>query len=170
MQTRLHPATRRLAWLMVVVGVGVTVLSGIALLSNADSGIVLPFTKSALDAGWLFIFGLAWLVTGILALWWLRPTTGEPDYEARLIALEKAVQKISTRLEAWQAAPNSPDQLHKLDLELDGFGTTLQDTNRRLDELSDVNTRLDDLASQLDALYVTVDDAHRRIDQIAQPD
>jgi DNA repair ATPase RecN len=60
------------------------------------------------------------------------------------------------------------DSLHELNLELDNLGTSIQEVHRRLDDLGDVNSRLDDLASQLDAMYITVQDAHKRIDDLAQ--
>jgi hypothetical protein len=176
MQANIHPATRRIAWLVVVVGAAATCASVIYSRLNLGQGILLPFTGSPLDSGWLFVFGLLWLVTGVLALWWLRPSAEDgvasPDInrlaqtEARLVVLEKAIQAISPKLKTPNGSVNPPDQLHELNLELDSLGTSIQDIHRRLDELRDVNARLDELALQLDALYITVQDAHKRIDDL----
>jgi hypothetical protein len=175
LQPIIHPAARRMAWLVVIVGAVATSTAAIYSRLDLGQGIVLPFTKSALDSGWLFVFGLLWLITGVLALWWLRPAAVQsddanrlPQYDSRLIALEKAIQTINTRLKAPNSVVGPSDSLHELNLELDNLGTSIQDVHRRLDDLGDVNSRLDDLASQLDAMYITVQDAHKRIDDLAQ--
>jgi hypothetical protein len=174
LQPIIHPAARRMAWLVVIVGAVATSIAAIYSRLDLGQGIVLPFTKSALDSGWLFVFGLLWLITGVLALWWLRPATVQsddanrlPQYDSRLIALEKAIQTINTRLKAPNSVVGPSDSLHELNLELDNLGTSIQEVHRRLDDLGDVNSRLDDLASQLDAMYITVQDAHKRIDDLA---
>jgi hypothetical protein len=94
----------------------------------------MPFTKSPLDIGWLFVFGLLWFVTGFLPLWWLRPSVVESgddnrlaQGETRLSDLEKAVRTINARLEASYSVINLNEQLHDLNLELDNLGTTIQD-------------------------------------------
>lgn len=174
----LHPAARRMAWLLVIVGAAATVTSLIYTRLDMSQQIALPFTKTPLDSGWLFIFGLLWLITGVLALWWLRPSASVGSeaenplahFEARLTALEKTLQTMRTPLKTPATSPKTTlldDPLHELNLELDNLGTSIQEVHRRLDDLRDVNSRLDDLASQLDAIYITVQDAHKRIDDLA---
>ncbi len=175
MRTEIHPAARHITWLVIVVG-GITALVGLAyLVFNLGPGISLPFTRTALDAGWLLVFGLMWFVVGLVMLRWLRPTspaTVLTDDRARKIdEIEIRLQNLETRLTALEHTlpkvrmDTGPDP-RDLDNELGSLATTIQDAHTRLDDLGDVNHRLHDLESQLDQLYVTLQDAHRRLDEI----
>jgi hypothetical protein len=193
MRASIHPAIRRIVWLIILIGASAVLGAGISFLFNLGPGITLPFTKAALDAGWLFVFGFMWLAIGLLLLWWLRPVPGVFDesnnaqhleaqlrqsqtaqldslssFSARLSDVEKAIQGISARLEAQGDAGANSQRPHDLDSELGSLATTIQDAHRRIDSLGDVNARLDNLESQLDALYVTLQDTHRRIDGLEQ--
>ncbi len=177
MQTRLHPAVRQIAWLVVVIGLVATLIAAITLLFKLGPGIVLPLTTSPLDAGWLLIFGLLWLITGAFILVWMQPETGAVDdynsrfaqHETRLTDLDKALQAIQTRLDTLERPANQTDPLRELTLELDNMGAAIQDMQRRLDDVRGVNAQIDDLKSQLEALYVTLQDVHYRIDSLEKP-
>src|SRR5712691_5563943 len=122
MRTEIHPAVRRITWLMIVVGAGTTLVSIVYLLFNLGPGVMLPFTKTALDTGWLAIFGLLWLVSGVLLLWWLRPGESRiaedgklPNKQIienidgltrRLSSIEETLQLLSTRSEEWAGLPD----------------------------------------------------------------
>src|SRR3989442_184257 len=79
MRSDVHPAARRITWLMIIVGAIAVLIAFAYWLFNVGPGVMLPFTRTAFDVGWLFMFGLLWLAVGLLFLWWLRPTAGESE-------------------------------------------------------------------------------------------
>src|SRR5262249_41555816 len=103
MRTEIHPAARRITWLMIVIGAGATLVSIVYGLFNLGPGVMLPFTKTPLDTGWLAIFGLLWLVSRVLLLWWLRPeemiaARAEPSRDKQITAIESRLQKLEAQV------------------------------------------------------------------------
>src|SRR5262249_20048389 len=103
MRTDMHPATRRIVWLIIAIGT-ITVLAAI----------LMPIFSAAnpLDSTTPIILGLLWIIVGILLMRWLRPMAEEADetdnvvdslhkINLRLDAMEKAIQGI-------QAQPERP--------------------------------------------------------------
>src|SRR5712691_5402971 len=107
MRTEIHPAVRRITWLMIVVGAGTTLVSIVYLLFNLGPGVMLPFTKTALDTGWLAIFGLLWLGPGESRIAEDGKLPNKQIIEnidgltRRLSSIEETLQLLSTRSEEW---------------------------------------------------------------------
>ncbi|SRR5258706_11603862 len=164
MGTNMHPATRRIMWLIIAIGI-ITVLAAV----------IMPFLKigNPQDSTAPFILGSLWIIVGILLMRWLRPIAEEADetdtivdslnhINARLDAMEKTLHGL-------QAQPEGPNaMITRLDHEVENLATTVQDAHKRLDSLGDVNSRLNELETQLDSLYVTLHDTHKRIDDLEQ--
>ncbi|MEP7288769.1 MAG: hypothetical protein ABI947_23705 [Chloroflexota bacterium] len=179
MRTTIHPAARRIVWLIITIGAVATLVAIVYILFNLGSGITLPFMRTALDIGWLFVFGVMWLIVGLILWWWLRPIPGLSD-DAETIqqwqaALNKRLTELETRLNTpqpiIQTTPDAAEiikRLDSLDKEVDSLATTIQDAHVRLNSLDDVTSQLHDLDTQLDSLYVTLQDVHRRIDSLEQ--
>ncbi len=190
MRIEIHPAARRITWLIIVSGGLAALIAIYFLVFNPGPGISLPITRTALDAGWLLILGLAWFVIGLLMLRWLRPTgsiVAPADEKTRQLAdldtlntLDARIRSLETQISATETRLSSLERTlqivqprgktanpqRDLDNELGSLATAIRDLHTRLDDLGDVNHRLHDLESQLDQMYVTLQDAHRRLDEI----
>lgn len=165
MEPEMHPAIRRITWLIIAIG-AITILTAV----------VMPLlnVRTPLDGSSTFILGLLWLVVGALLMRWLRPTPRVPtageNVEDSLIQLNMRLDTMERTLQSIQAKINEPSnvRLDSLDYELDSLATTVQDAHKKLDDLGDVTSRLRELETQLDSLYVTLHDTHKRIDDMEQ--
>ena len=195
MQSGTYVFTRRLTWLIIIVGGGAVLISIVYLLARPDTEIVLPITRTALDAGWFLVAGLIWLGIGVVIRWWLPADSDnsanvQPINQAaidnRLNELANRVASLDTRQDDLaitvqnlnaqlssttnrskpQVIDDSALSRADLDHELGTLTTLAQDAHGRIDKLDGVDSRLHDLESQLDALYVTLQDIHQRIDGI----
>jgi hypothetical protein len=198
MQSGMYPFARRLTWLIIVVGGVAVFISMVYLLVKPDTGIVLPITRTALDAGWMLVGGLVWLGLGAIILSWLKadrdnsatsqPITQTAIDDTRLNELATRVQNLDTRLAdlvttvqhmntqlASVAGPSKPKAITDpalnrgdLDHELGTLTTLIQEAHARLDKFDGIDSRVHDLDSQLDSLYVTLQDIHHRIDSLEE--
>jgi uncharacterized membrane protein YccC len=177
MRANIHPAIRRIVWLIILIGALADVIAAIAFLFNLGPGITLPFTKAALDVGWLFVFGFMWLAVGILLLWWLRPVTGVTDESDNVQRLEAQFRQFQAAQDARLAdldtrltgLASQLDRLGDLGVRLSGVEKLAQGMRARLERLDDagaISQRPHDLDSELGSLATTLQDAHRRIDSL----
>ncbi|HVO70943.1 MAG TPA: hypothetical protein VMT24_12910 [Aggregatilineaceae bacterium] len=159
MQTNVPPVPRRIAWLILLIG-AVGSVAGIVVAINrlATASTSTPFS-GILDAGWLLILGLIWLVCGLLLLSWLRPAAGQAGSGAnspslmasppdpRLAEIDASLTELSS-----QTVPILNSQLTRLSarlIELDKAIKAMQAGEARfatLDQVRDLETRIADMA------------------------
>jgi prefoldin subunit 5 len=175
MRTEIHPAVRRITWLMIVIGAGATLVAVSYFLFNLGPGVMLPFTKTALDAGWLAIFGLLWLVSGVLLLWWLRPegpsiarTELSPnkqmaeniqDLMKRLSSMEETVQRLNTQI---GDSGDLADRMTKFDQALEQQKRFVAASKQAPVNGSDSRV----LDHELDNLGTALQDVNKRLDKV----
>lgn len=195
MRASVHPAIRRIVWLIILIGAIATLSAVIGFLFNLGPGITLPFTRTALDMGWLLVFGLMWLVIGLMLFWWLRPVTGElgevntvqrveaqflqsqtaqdarlADIDARLKGLSAGLSDVESVVQnvaaRLEAWGDVSNRLHEVEARSGGPQGTVNDTRAQGADAGESSQRLHDLDSELGNLATTIQDAHRRIDHL----
>ncbi len=188
MRAELHPAARRITWLIIVIGAIAALVAVVYLLFNLGPGITLPFTRTALDTGWLLIFGLMWFVLGLMLLWWLRPLPHDAehgqsdakqvapfqaeqarhltDLGTRINGLESQIETIGGRLNSLESAIQSiSERLGKLD-DVRRLRATTNEKSAGGGGSDEVTSSLRDLDSELGSLATSIQDAHTRIDSL----
>ena len=171
MRAKIHPAIRRIVWLIILIGAIAALSAMIGFVFNLGPGITLPFTRTALDIGWLLVFGFIWLAIGLMLLWWLRPVTGESDESNNVQRLEAQFMQSQMALDARLADVDARvlgfasqlDGLRSLGGRLSDVEKAVQGMTGRLEELGDVSNRLHELERQPGGLHATTRDtpAHR---------
>ncbi len=182
MRAEIHPAARRITWLTVIIGAVAVITAILYLLLNLGPGIALPFTRTLLDTGWLLIFGLLWLVVGVLMLWWLRPVSTEVNDNGR--QFDQQLAQIQTAQNAQISEINT--LLKRQDSQLEQMSARLTDLEKALkgiqlevqneaskpratvkDSLAETAANhLRDLDNELGSLATTIQDAHTRLDTL----
>ncbi len=166
MRAEIHPAARRLTWLIIVIGAVAALIAAFYLVFNPGSGIALPFTRTALDVGWLLVFGAMWLVVGVVMLWWLRPTAG-PGTEGSSarefgdqvapvqMAQDAHFEQIDARI---KSLTSQIEDLNRSTARLDDLERTVEGISARLAGLEDLSSRLNGLERQVNSSHVTAQD------------
>jgi uncharacterized membrane protein len=174
MRTDIHPAARRITWLIILVGGLVTFVALVYLLFNPGTGVAIPFARTTLDIGWLLIFGLMWFVIGLMLLRWLRPVAaGAADSEISQ-QLEKKFAQFQTTQDARLAdldarAKTLGGQLERMDARLRDLETQLNSAQAGLREKitrSSASSEARDLDNELGSLATAIQDAHTRLDDL----
>jgi DNA repair ATPase RecN len=176
MRASIHPAIRRIVWLIIIIGAIATLIAAICFLFNLGPGITLPFTRTALDIGWLFVFGLMWLVVGLILLWWLRPVTGESDESNNVQQFEEQFMQSQMAQDAHLADidarvkgfASQMDSLRSLSAHLSDVGKVVQGITARLEGLSDVSNRLHELERRSGGPPATVKDTPAHSDDAGE--
>ncbi len=151
MRSRVSSAARRITWLIIAIGAIAAGGAVVYVLLNLGPGITLPFTRTALDVGWLFALGLIWLVVGLVLLALVRPDTQAPDdrpADQQVQAGQDArFSDLDSRLNSLEGQIDSLNSL-KLPARLNNLDATLQSVASRLEELGQVSKRLREVEAQ----------------------
>ncbi len=142
---------------------------------NSGAGITLPLTRTALDNGWLLVFGLMWLIVGIILLVWVRPTSDADEplqhLEKRLIEFQSAQEQRGTDLHSHlRRLENRLEGMNNL-AALNSFGERLADLEKAVKRIAAQVEGIDsagspDVSHELDNLATTLQDAHTRLDSL----
>jgi hypothetical protein len=172
MRAEIHPAARRITWLVIAIGALAVIIASIYFLFNLGAGIALPFTRTPLDVGWLLIVGLLWFAVGLIMLWWLRPVADqiERDNAQPITQPAAPMQPVDdTRLDS--SIANLGQQIEQLGARLNDVDqqvTSVQERLKTSPTASSVQAKdgnpLRDLDNELGSLATAIQDAHTRLD------
>lgn len=189
MRPGVDSVSRRLIWLIIAIGALASLGALLNGLFTSGSGISLPFTRTPLDGGWLFVFGLMWLIVGVTLFFWVRPVALQTDadeplhelenllekrfaefqsaQELRLTELQAQVKRLEAQLASQHNNPTVTDTLDSIGKRLAALESSVERTNSRIERISVANAGALNVDHELGNLATTLQDVHERLDNLS---